>query len=374
MMNSSGGKNPLELKIFLNHLEHNFLYFKSLLNSSTKIMVMVKADAYGCGAVEVSKKMEELDADYLGVALTQEGVELREAGIKLPIMVITPLPEELPYLIKYQLEPEISSPDLLDHWLTVADKKKEVPYGFHLKIDTGLHRLGVWENEMEDLIERIKENQTVKILSVFSHLSSSPMEIHDSFTLGQFDRFEKWYEKIVNTLHFRPDRHILNSAGIFRFPEYQYEMVRLGVGLYGAGLEDLEISSSLKPVQELCTSIAQIKEIEAGEAVGYSRMEVASDRMKIAVLRAGYADGISRRAGNRHFSVWIDGAVCPIIGNVCMDMMMADISDQPHITLDSTAEIYGRNHPIHLLAEASDTIPYEILTSNHRRARKIFLS
>lgn len=369
-MKKNNGKYPLELNIRLDHLEHNFLQFKSLLKPSVKIMAMVKADAYGCGAVEVSKKLETLGANYLGVALTQEGVELRKAGIRLPVMVMAPLPEEFSTLIEYQLEPEISSIELLEEWLTFSNENKEGRYDFHLKIDTGLHRLGLSENDITQLIEKLKENRKMNILSVFSHLSSSPLAAHDLYTNRQFEKFEKSCSRIVETLDIHPDRHILNSAGIYRFPEHQYEMVRLGVGLYGAGLEDLEITKTLRPVQELRTSIAQIKEIEAGEAIGYSRKEIAAEQMRIAILRIGYADGVSRRAGNRRFSVRIGEAICPVIGNICMDMIMVDITEQPDITTGSEVEIYGSEHPVQILAEASDTIPYEILTANHRRARK----
>lgn len=369
-MKKNNGKYPLELNIRMGHLEHNYRQFKSLVKPSVKIMAMVKADAYGCGAVEVSKKLETLGANHLAVALTQEGVELRKAGIRLPVMVMAPLPEEFPTLIKYQLEPEISSIDLLEDWITFSNENKDGMCDFHLKIDTGLHRLGLSESDITQLIEKVKENRKVSILSVFSHLSSSPLAAHDLHTNRQFEKFENSCRRISEAFDIRPDRHILNSAGIYRFPEYQYEMVRLGVGLYGVGLEDLEINKTLRPVQELRTSIAQIKEIEAGEAIGYSRREIAAGPMKIAILRIGYADGVSRRAGNRRFSVRIGEAICPVIGNICMDMIMVDITEHTDITVGSEVEIYGSKHPVQLLAEASDTIPYEILTANHRRARK----
>lgn len=367
------GKHPLELIIYLNHLEQNLQQFRALLNPSTKIMVMVKADAYGCGAVEVSERLEKAGADYLGVAYTQEGVELRKAGIGLPIMVLAPMEEEYSKLIKYRLEPEISHLDQLIGWTDYLTAHTAYDPGFHLKVETGLHRLGVMESKTEELVRFLKGKQPVKMLSVFSHLAASPLADHDDFTHLQARRFQKIFSFIQAELSISPDRHLLNSAGIFRFPQYQFEMVRLGIGIYGVGLEDLEITSLLRPVQELRTTVVQIKEVDAGESIGYNRMEIAESPMKIAILRAGYADGISRRAGNRRFSVKINGEKYPVIGNICMDMMMIDITGTHTIEPGTIAEIYGTAHPVNDLADASDTIPYEILTANHRRAKKIYV-
>lgn len=368
------GNYPLELTIHLDHLEHNLQQFRALLNPATKIMVMVKADAYGCGAVEVSKRLEKAGVDYLGVAYTQEGTELRKAGIRLPIMVLAPMIEEFPELIEHHLEPEISHLDQLIQWIKFLEENNTYDPGFHLKIETGLHRLGVMENKTEELIRLLRDNHFIKIRSVFSHLAASPALDHDDFTHLQARRFEKINSFIRQKLVISPDRHLLNSAGIFRFPQYQYEMVRLGIGIYGVGLEDLEIFSTLKPVQELRTTVVQVKEVRAGESIGYNRMEKAFSPMRIAVLRAGYADGISRRAGNRRFSVHIEGGEYPVIGNICMDMIMVDITGATRIGPGSMAEIYGSRNPVNRLAEACDTIPYEILTANHRRAKRTYIS
>lgn len=362
--------SPLELQIDLAHLRHNFRYFRSSLKPETKIMAMVKADAYGSGAVSVTADLEKVGADYLGVAYTREGLEIRQAGINLPVMVMNPLPEEFEIITEHRLEPEISNLWLLKEWLSFQKIQKTKGYPIHLKVETGMHRLGFQEEDFEDLLPLLSGHPEMRILSVFSHLASSPLPVHDSFTRQQFEKFDSLYSRISSAIGYDVDRHVLNSAGIYRFPGHQYEMVRLGIGLYGVGLEDLEVQQYLKPVQTLRARIAQIKTVRKGEGVGYSRAEVMSAPRKIAIVQIGYADGLPRLAGNHRFSVWHDGKLYPLTGNVCMDMMMIDITGSTSLAPGSYVEIYGIHHPVIHLAEAAKTIPYEILTANHHRARR----
>lgn len=365
--------SPATLVIDLGHLRSNLVYFRTLLSQETRIMVMVKADAYGCGAIEVSRVLEEMGVRDLGVAYTHEGIALREAGIEAHIMVMNPLPQEFPDMIKYQLEPELWGFPLLQQWMQFVQSTNPAPHPVHLEVDTGMRRLGFDLNEGKKVGSLLRSHPSVRVRSVFSHLAASADPAHDDFTRKQFRLFEQWYADFEAATGWSPMRHILNTGGIIRFPGHQYDMVRLGIGLYGVGMESLPDHASLRPVQSLYASISQIRDIGPQETVGYHRKGWLERPGRIAVVNLGYADGFPRLAGNGRFSVLIAGVLCPVVGTVCMDMLMVDISDCPEAQPGSVAEIYGPGNPVAALAEAAQTIPYEVITGNHQRLRRIYL-
>ncbi len=364
--------SPATLVINLENLRHNLDYFRGLLSGQTRIMAMVKADAYGCGAVEVSRALNSWGVEDLGVAYTQEGIELRKSDINGSIMVMNPVPQDFPELVHYHLEPELSSLPLLKKWVEFIRKEKLEDYPIHIEVDTGLHRLGFDLPDVFQVALLLYASPAVKIKSVFSHLASSPLPDQDEFTRQQFDRFESWCEIIQKATKQSPLRHILNSAGIARFPDHQYDIVRLGIGLYGVGLESLPVQQELRPVQSLFASISQVKEVSEDESIGYERKGRLKSNGRIAVLNIGYADGLPRLAGNGRFSVRIGDVLCPVAGSICMDMTMVDVSECPEAEAGKVVEIYGVNHPIIHLANAAQTIPYEILTGNRKRIRRFF--
>ncbi len=361
------------MEINLNALLNNFHYFRSLTKPHVKIMVMVKAFSYGSGSFEIANLLQFHNIDYLAVAYADEGIELRKAGITLPIMVMNPEQDAFDLMIYHQLEPEIYSFNILSK-LENAIKENNIPsnkpIGIHLKIDTGMRRLGFEENDIDDLIERLSTNNKIIIRSVFSHLAASDEEVHDDFTLHQIKTFDQISKKITTSFEFPIIRHILNSAGISRFPDYHFDMVRLGIGIYGVA-SDKEIQPKLENVSSLKTTISQIKRINKGESIGYSRSHFSEKDMIIATLPIGYADGLNRRLSNGKGILKINDQNVPIVGNVCMDMCMVDIS---HIEAKEgdTVIIFGNEHPISELARHLDTIPYEILTSVSRRVKRIY--
>lgn len=365
--------SPATLVIDLENLRRNFNYFRRLLDDRTRIMVMVKADAYGCGAVEVSQAVTKWGVKDLGVAYTSEGIHLRENGIDASIMVMNPLPQDFPDLVHYNLEPELSSLSLLKKWVEFIRVVNLDNYPVHLEVDTGMKRLGFVDEEMEEVAEMLRSAKAMKVKSIFSHLASSSSPEDDAFTRKQFDRYYKWCEMVRSTIGYSPIRHMLNSGGIYRFREHQYDMVRLGVGLYGTGMESLLVQQELKPVQSLIASISQIKSIHHSETVGYGRTGLLSSPGRIAILNIGYADGLHRLAGHGRFSVRIGNNLCPVVGSVCMDMTMVDVSSISQVEEGDLVEIYGEHHPVHYLAQAGETISYEILTANHQRVRKLYL-
>ncbi len=365
--------SPATLVINLENLKHNLDYFRGMLEDRTKIMVMVKADAYGCGAVEVSKALEKWGVKDLGVAYAREGIHLREQGIGASIMVMNPLPQDFSDLVHYNLEPELSCLPLLKKWVDFIRKEKLEDYPVHLEADTGMKRLGFVDEEIGVVAEILRSAKMMKVKSIFSHLASSSTSEDDAFSREQFDRFSRWYEMVQASTGYSPRRHMLNSGGIYRFPDHQYDMVRLGVGLYGAGMESLPVQHELKPVQSLIASISQIKSIHQSETVGYGRSGGLSSPGRIAILNLGYADGLHRLAGHGRFSVRIGNELCPVVGSVCMDMTMVDVSSCAEVKVGDPVDIYGEHHPVFHLAQAGETISYEILTANHQRVRKLFL-
>ena len=361
------------LEINLDSLVKNMNYYRSKLKNGTKLMVMVKAFAYGSGNFEVSNVVEFHRADYLTVAYADEGIELRRKGISLPIMVMTPEANTFESIIKNNLEPDIysfRSLTLLEDAIKKLEKTLKSPIGIHIKLDTGMHRLGFLKNDIDELLTRLKKNSNIIVKSVFSHLAGSDSEKFNDFTSLQINNFEEMSSKIIEAFPYKILRHILNSAGISRFTDYQYDMVRLGIGIYGVPPCD-EDRGKLKNVVSLKTTIVQIKEYECGETVGYSRRGVINRKSKIGVVPIGYADGLKRQLGNGNACFYVNGKAAPIIGNICMDMCMIDLTDI-ECKENDTAILFDENHSVERIAEACDTIAYEILTSISQRVKRIY--
>jgi len=358
------------LEINLNAIIHNLNFYKSKLKPDTKIMVMVKAFGYGSGSYEIAKALSHQKVDYLGVAFADEGISLRNAGITTPIIVMNPESSAFAAMAAYNLEPEIYSAKELRAFITVAQQKNLSNYPIHLKLDTGMHRLGFEGYQLDELTDLLKNNNLVSVASIFSHLSSSDVPGYKDFTLGQIDKFESWSKAITNALEIDPIRHILNTSGIYNYPQAQYNMVRLGIGLYGVGNDEAEYKS-LENVGTLKTIILQIKEIPAGESIGYSRRFRTNEPITIATLPIGYADGIPRRWGNETGYVLIKGKKAEITGTISMDMMMVNITGIDCKEGD-TAIIFGKDPSVVAIAQALGTIPYEILTSISQRVKRVF--
>lgn len=361
------------LEINLNNLVKNMNYYRSKLKKNTKLMVMVKAFAYGSGNFEVSNVLEFHRADYLTVAYADEGIELRRRGINLPIMVMTPEINTFESIIKNNLEPDIysfRSLSLLEDAIENLNIPLKSPIGIHIKLDTGMHRLGFLEDEIDDLLKRLKSNDKIIVKSVFSHLAGADSQEFNDFTQKQIEVFDKTSSKIIEALPYKIIRHILNSAGISRFTDYQYDMVRLGIGVYGIAPCE-EDKGKLKNVISLKTTIVQIKEYEVGETIGYSRKGVIERKSKIGVVPIGYADGLKRQLGNGNACFYVNGKAAPIIGNICMDMCMIDLTGI-ECKEDDIAILFNEDYPVERLAEACNTIPYEILTSISQRVKRIY--
>ncbi len=358
------------LEINLNAISHNLNFFKSKLRSKTKMMVMVKAFGYGNGGFEIAKLLEHHKVDYLGVAFADEGITLKNDGIRLPIMVLNPETTSFAAIIQHQLEPEIYSLKGLKAFLKIAAQKKLKEYPIHIKLDTGMHRLGFEEEHIDELIGRLKENRLVMVRSILSHMATSDDLEHHEFALTQIDLFEKMSSQLMIALQIKPIRHILNTSGISNFPKAQYDMVRLGIGLYGIS-NNPEEQPSLENVGTLKSIISQIRTIDSGESVGYGRRFMATKMAKIATVPIGYADGISRHWGNGLGFVTIHHQKASILGSVCMDMMMVDITDIPCKEGDSVT-IFGESPTVIYMAEKLQTIPYEILTGISQRVKRMF--
>lgn len=372
------------LDINLDALTHNLNYYRDKVGSSTKIMVMVKAFAYGSGSAEVAQLLQFHRVDYLAVAYADEGVSLRQNGITLPIMVMNPAPETFTALLEYHLEPEIYSLRLLHEWAdfveaaagqhvkgSESDMATRSPQ-IHLKLDTGMHRLGFTEGELPAVVSYLHQHPTLTVATVFSHLAGADDAQFNEFSQQQFGQFRRGAGLLEDGLGYRPTRHLLNSAGIVRFPDYTLDMVRVGIGLYGVESSRLE-PGRVRPVGTLKTTISQIKTIPAGESVGYSRRGVLTHEARIATLAIGYADGYDRRFGNGTGVVWVNGTLCPTVGNVCMDMTMIDVTTVPCDEGD-TVVIFGEYLPISELSARIGTIPYEILTGVSERVKRVFFT
>ena len=362
------------LEINMNAIAHNLNIFKKHLNPGVKLMVMVKAFGYGTGSFELSNLLQFHRVDYLSVAYTDEGVELRKAGIKLPIMILNPEANHFDNIVKYKLEPEIYSFRILNNYLSAVESIENgslIAPPVHLKIDTGMHRLGFEENHITELVDFLSKHQNITVASIFSHLSGSESARHDEFTTSQFQKFESICDRISKALGYSPMRHILNSSGIIRFPEYQYEMVRLGIGLYGIDPSDTA-QDHLLPISTLKTIISQIKDVPEQGSIGYDRKAIAAHPMRIATVGIGYADGLSRHLSNGLGKMLIQGQLAPIIGNICMDMTMLDITAIPEAEEGDEVIVFGKGLPIQQLAEWDNTIPYEILTRISKRVKRVY--
>jgi Alr-MurF fusion protein len=358
------------LEINLNAISHNLNYYKSKLQSKTKMMVMVKAFGYGNGGFEIAKLLEHHKVQYLGVAFADEGIALKKAGIAIPIMVLNPESTSFSSIIQHQLEPEIYSIKGLKAFLKIAEQNKTKQFPIHIKIDTGMHRLGFQAHDLDELIAHLKDNKTVTVASILSHLATSDDLNDTSFAKEQIGLFEVLSNKLMQALQIQPIRHILNTSGISNFQEAQYDMVRLGIGLYGVSNDDEE-QKELENVGTLKSIISQLRIIQSGESVGYSRRFIANRTTKIATIPIGYADGISRQLGNGVGYVMIKGKKAPIVGSVCMDMLMVDCTEidckEGEIVI-----IFGEQPTVKELAQLLHTIPYEILTSISQRVKRIF--
>ncbi len=349
-------------------LIQNLNYFKSLLQPNVKLMVMVKAFAYGSGSNEIASLLQYHNVDYLGVAYTDEGVELRNHHVKLPIMVMNPSEDAWQVTIDNDLEPEIYSMSLLRSLIEFLEGRSQT---VHLKIDTGMHRLGFDGNDLDAAINLLKENPNVKVGSVFSHLAGADDPTHDAFSAEQASKLQLAVNLIRSKLAISPLVHLLNSSGILRFPAFQYDMVRLGIGLYGIDPGGTH-ANQLQPVATLKTVISQIKRVPKGESIGYSRAGRAQHPMVIATVAIGYADGYSRHFGNGVGYMLVRGMKAPVVGNVCMDMTMLDVSEINDVSENDEVIVFGGELPIQELASKAATIPYEILTSTSERVKRVF--
>ena len=359
------------LEIDLGALEHNYHFLRSKLDPETRFLAVVKAYAYGSETITIAKKLVELGVDYFAVAYTREGAVLREAGIETPILVLHPQPINFKQLIDNCLEPSLYSPRILNAFAGAAAEQGQKHYPVHLKFNTGLNRLGFWENDVDYIAEQLKSAESLRLVSVFSHLAASEDPDERDFSLKQIRTFEKIAAEVGVKLPGNPFRHMLNTSGIINYPEAQYEMVRSGIGLYGYGNE-AAIDSLLKPVVTLKTVISQIHKIEPHETVGYNRAYRSDGYRVTATLPLGHADGIGRQYGRRVGEVSIAGHKAPIIGNVCMDMMMIDITGIPCKEGDEVI-VFGSGHSAEYLANRANTISYELITGISQRVRRILV-
>ena len=353
------------LELRLGACRDNYRYFRSLLEPSTRLLVLVKANAYGHGAVEFAAMMQKEGADYLAVAYPVEGIELRKSGISLPILVLTAGTDYFNEMIDYRLEPGIPNLHALKAFCEVLDSRGITGYPVHVKLDTGMHRLGFMTDEIQALTDFVKQCRSVRVKSLYSHLAAAEDPDSDDFTLGQIRMFEDNASRIIGEIGYKPMLHILNSAGIERFPQYQHDMVRLGIGIYGiSALPGVKLS----PVASLKCKILQIKHLRPEDGtIGYGRHGmIAPEGTTIATIPVGYADGIDRHLGCGRASFSLNGHRVPTIGNICMDMCMLDITGVD-AQVGDTVTVFGEDPTASELADILGTIPYEILTSIPRR-------
>ena len=359
------------LEINLPNCLRNYQYFRSRLQPETKLLVLVKANAYGHGAVEFASMMEKAGADYLAVAYPVEGVELRKAGIWSPILVLTAGTDFFDEIIDNALEPGIPNLVTLKEFCKVLESRGIENFPVHIKLDTGMHRLGFMTSELAALAEFLRECRAVRVKSVYSHLAAAEDPSSDGFSLGQIEMFRRNADSLTSVLGYRPMYHILNSAGIERFPQYQFDMVRLGIGIYGvSALPDVHLA----PVASFKCKILQIKHLTPEDGtIGYGRHgHIAQTGTVIATIPVGYADGVDRRLGNGAVSFMLNGHRVPTIGNICMDMCMLDITGVP-AEVGDTVTVFGEKPTASEIADILGTIPYEIFTSVPRRIERVIV-
>lgn len=359
------------LEINLGGCLENYRYFRSKLEASTKLLVLVKANAYGHGAVEFASLMEEAGADYLAVAYPVEGIELRQSDIKSPIMVLTAGTDSFEQMINYGLEPGIPNMFSLKVLCEVLEKRQVKDFPIHVKLDTGMHRLGFMSDELQELIDFLKDCRYVKVKSVYSHLAAADDPSSDDFTMEQIRLFRKNADMLTDALSYKPLYHILNSAGIERFPQYQFDMVRLGIGIYGVSAIP---GNQLAHVASFKCKVLQIKTLKQDDGtVGYGRHgKIAPEGTVVATIPVGYADGLDRHFSCGKGSFSVNGHRVPTIGNVCMDMTMLDVTGID-VKVGDTVTIFGEDPTVSELAEILGTIPYEILTSVPRRIERMIV-
>lgn len=358
------------LEINLEALVHNLNVYRQRIKPETKLMVMVKAMAYGSGIREIAQVLQHQKVDYLGVAYTDEGVELRKNGITLPIMVINPSADSFELIDEYRLEPEIYDLKQLEEYIQHFNKSESRP-PIHLKLETGMHRLGILADQLDDLVRLLSEN-AIPVAGILTHLAGAEDPQHDSYSHTQVEKFLSGYRQIASAISKKPLQHVVNSPGLLRFPEYHFDMVRLGIGIYGFDSSD-QIQELLRVVGTLKTFVSRIETIEKGESIGYGRVWTAPRSTRVATIPIGYADGYRRLYSNGRGKVNINGMLAPVIGNICMDMCMIDVSEVECGVGDEVI-IFGQNPTIQDLAEWADTIPYEILTNVSSRVRRTYVS
>ena len=357
------------LEIDLAALEHNYHFLKSKLTPKTKFLGVVKAFAYGSDMVAIGKKLAALGLDYLAVAYVKEGVLLRESGITLPILVLHPQPIHFKALIDHNLEPSLYSPKVLREFLEIVKKLGKSEYPTHIKFNTGLNRLGFWENDVEYIIAQLRGRKELKIKGVLSHLAASDDDDERAFSLKQIETFTKISLEIEQALGYMPLRHMLNTSGILNYPGSEFDMVRSGIGLYGYGNHP-DFDKELLPVATLKTVISQRHKIEPDESVGYNRAYRSDGYRITATLPLGHADGIGRHYGRENTYVLVKGKKAPIIGNVCMDMIMIDVTDIDCKEGDEVI-VFGRQHSAEEFAHTANSISYEILTAISSRVKRV---
>ena len=360
------------LEIDLKALTHNFQYLKSKLKKDTKVLAVVKAFAYGSDACEIAKHLQEQDVDYFAVAYVDEGVALRKAGITKPILVLHPIAVNFKVLIEYCLEPNLYSTKILEAFVKVAEEKKQTNYPVHIKFNTGLNRLGFNEKDIDFVSHQLKKTSSVKVVSLFSHMAASEDLNEREFTLNQIEKFKVCSAKMIELLGYSPMLHMCNTSGILNYPEAHFDMVRTGIGLYGFG-NSPEESRHLKPIATLKTIISQIHTVNVGESVGYNRSYISKTQIKTATLPLGHADGITRIYGKGKGFVTIHGKKAPIVGNVCMDMIMVDVTNIDCEEGDEVIVFGAETATAEVLAESAKTISYELITAISQRVKRIIL-
>ena len=359
-----------QLEINLNAVVHNLNYYKSKLKPNVKLMAMVKAFAYGSGGDQIANLLQHNGVDYLAVAYTDEGYDLRKAGVKLPIMVLNPEVTSFDSIINFNLEPQIYSFRIFKAFADELLKRGLKDYPIHIKLDTGMHRLGFVEEEIPELLGFIKSNNCFKISSVFSHLAASENDLHQAYTTQQIAIYNRCVALIKSVLDYPFIKHIANTSAITKWPNAQFDMVRLGIGLYGIESNQLE-RAHLQHVATLKTSISQIKELKKGDTVGYGRSGVMPKDGKIATVKIGYADGFPRALGNGNGLMLINNQLVPTIGNICMDMTMLDITDT-HVNIGDDVIVFGEGLDVYTLANQLKTIPYEVITNISQRVKRVY--
>ncbi len=355
------------LEVDLSAMEHNLSVYASMIPANTKIMTVVKASAYGSGAKELAKHLQHRQVAYMAVAYVDEGIQLRESGIQTPILVLNPDLDQLDDMADYRLEPEVYDITQLRHLVAHMD----ISLPIHLKLDTGMHRLGFKNNDLKDLCDLLS-NSKIRVATIFSHLASSDNSSHNEYTYVQMAQFNRMYSQLSSVLGYSPIRHMANTAAISRFPDAHYDMVRLGLGLYGIDSHQ-NTAKQLERVHTLKAKIIQIKSLSKGDAVGYNRTHVLQRDSVVAIVNIGYADGLMRGSGNSKHRVYLHDKYVPIIGNVCMDLTIIDITDEGTAQMGDDVEIFGKKVDLSSLAEINNTIPYELLAGISTRVKKVYV-